>query len=88
MVIFETLTNAMFPTSFPGSFKTAHKVADVDDIAKSFANLNCLDISLLKFNAPSPVFFSLTALVFNLKLVSNVLDIRVRFELIGLCYAL
>ena len=25
-------------------------------------------------------FFSLTALVFNLKLVSNVLDIRVRFE--------
>ena len=80
MVIFETLTNAMFPTSFPGSFKTAHKVADVDDIAKSFANLNCLDISLLKFNAPSPVFFSFTALVFNLKLVSNVLDIRVRFE--------
>ena len=55
----------MFPTSFPGSFKTANKVADVDDIAKSLANLNCLDISLLKFNAPSPVFFSLTALVFN-----------------------
>ena len=88
MVIFETPTNVMFPTSFPGSFKTANKVADVDDIAKSFANLNCLDISLLKFNAPSPVFFSLTALVFNLKLVSNVLDIRVRFELIGLCHAL
>ena len=88
MVIFETPTNVMFPTSFPGSFKKANKVADIDDIAKSFANLNCLDISLLKFNAPSPVFFSLTALVFNLKLVSNVLDIRVRFELIGLCYAL
>ena len=52
----------------------------VVDIAKSFADLNCLDISLLKFNAPSPVFFSLTAVVFNLKFVSNVLDIRVRFE--------
>ena len=66
----------MFPTSFPGSFKTANKVADVDDIAKSFANLNCLDISLLKFNAPSPVFFSLTALVFNLKLVSSTLKVQ------------
>ena len=80
MVIFETPTNIMFPTSFPGSFKTANKVADVDDIAKSIANLNCLDISPLKFNAPSPVFFSLTALVFNPKLVSDVLDLRVRFE--------
>ena len=49
MVIFETPTNVMFPTSFPGSFKTANEVADVDDIAKSFAYLNCLDISLLKF---------------------------------------
>ena len=34
MVIFGTPTSVMFPTSFPGSFKTANKVAGVDDIAK------------------------------------------------------
>ena len=38
MVIFEMLTNVMFPEPFPGSFKTANKVADVDDIATSYVD--------------------------------------------------
>ena len=60
--------------------KTANKVADVDDIAKSFDNLNCLDISLSKFNAPFSGIFFVDRSRLNLKLVSNVLDLRVRFE--------
>ena len=41
----------------------------------------CDDYYKLRQYTPSPVLFLLTALVFNLRLVSNVLDIRVRFEL-------